>query len=182
MFSLRDARCIPPQHRLLSSRHNHMVGLYSSLHPLTYRAPVGIQFPYNHDCSIPPASHTQPSLSLYYYCHLWGQIWPCWPSDLSKAYAPREATTHTPHPDVCMYEYCDVCVCNLMPCDRSAHWPAYTSSWQLEQTRFQTIEFLSVHFEMFLLGKAPGLDIRVTWGGECPVITLQYPWGMGLAH
>lgn len=45
LFSLRDAgwRC------LSSSRHIHMVGLYSAVHPITRRAPVGIQFRYNHD-------------------------------------------------------------------------------------------------------------------------------------
>lgn len=60
LFSLSDAHRIPPLQCLSSSQHIHMVGLYSSLHPLTYMAPVGIQFRYNHDgCISPlPTAHT----------------------------------------------------------------------------------------------------------------------------
>lgn len=54
LFCLRDAHCKPPQQCLSSSQYIHMVGLYSSLRPLTYRAPVGIQFCCNHDGWIPP--------------------------------------------------------------------------------------------------------------------------------
>lgn len=32
------------------------------------------------------------------------------------------------------------------------------------------------------LGKSSRLGHQSDQGGECPVITLQYPWGMGLAH
>lgn len=66
-----------------------------------------------------------PPPSLYYYCHLRGQIWPRWPSDLSEAYVPREntATTHTLHCDVYMHEYCDISVCIfIMLCSCLAHW------------------------------------------------------------
>lgn len=64
LFSLRDAgwRC------LSSSRHNHMVGLYSTVHPITRKSPVGIQFRYNHDdrTNVPPPLSSR---AVYYYCH-----------------------------------------------------------------------------------------------------------------
>lgn len=58
-------------------------------------------------------------LNLYYYCHLrGGQIWPRWPSDLSKACVPggvgwgeNAATTPSFYRD----EFsCDIYVCILM--------------------------------------------------------------------
>lgn len=113
---LRDARCIPPQPRLSSSQRIHMDGLYSSLCPHTSRAPVGIHFPCNNESCITPTSNTAAcSTSLYYYCHLRGQIWPCWPSDLSVAHVPWEriATTPTIHSDVCVPEPSDISACIL---------------------------------------------------------------------
>lgn len=53
LFSLRDPHCAPLQQCLSSRRHIHMVGLYSSLRPLTCRAPVGTQARCNHDGSHP---------------------------------------------------------------------------------------------------------------------------------
>lgn len=64
-FTLRDAHCIPLQQCLSSSQHIRMVGLYFSPHPLTYRAPVGIQFQCNHDGWIPPPHTTHYSLQAF---------------------------------------------------------------------------------------------------------------------
>lgn len=107
VYSLKDAHCFPSQLCLSSSEHIHMVGLYSSMHPFTYKAPVGIP---------PPNTHTRrttPSKPLlYYYCHLRAEIWPRWPSDLSEAWVPGEntATARTAlHCDVRVYGHCDIC-------------------------------------------------------------------------
>lgn len=81
--------------------HIHMVGHYSSLHPLTRRSHVGIHFccNYNACISVLLPHHTLPS---NYCCHLREHIWPCWPSDLGRAYIPRDHTLQLLQFIVCM--------------------------------------------------------------------------------
>lgn len=63
--------------------------------------------------SLPTACAALPPPSCYYYCHLRGQIWPCWPSDLYGAHVPGEnmATNRSFHCDARLYGCCDICSC-----------------------------------------------------------------------
>lgn len=63
-----------------------MVGLYSSLRPLTYRAPMGIQFRCNHDGWIP----TYPRFIII--VTLGARFGPVSPQTLSEAYIPGTFT------------------------------------------------------------------------------------------
>lgn len=61
---------------------SHMVGLYSSLHPLTFTAPSGILLHWISALLPPLQPYTHYSLlRLYYYCHLRGPVWLCGASD-----------------------------------------------------------------------------------------------------
>lgn len=149
--------------------HHHSTSIWLAYIPACVLSHVGPLWEFNsvvimmvgsppswHGALLPP--------SRYYYCHLRGQIWPRWPSDLSEAYVLRghTATAHTLRCDVCMYEYCDISACFLvMLCDCDCMCEAADSHVQLKQTWFQTVEVLLAHFVMSLLGEAAGVDIRV---------------------
>lgn len=79
---------------------------------------------------------------------------------------------------------CDICSCIIStPRDRfsplACACATTDSRVRLEQTGSRTAEVLTVHFSMSLLAKSSRRGQRSDPGGECPVITLQYPRGQG---
>lgn len=107
-------------HSLSSSQHIHMVGLYSSLRPLTYKAPVGIQFCCNHDGWIQPPPQKQHSPPLKAFIIIvtlgprFGPFGPqTFPRRASLGSGPQLQLVHF-HCDGCMYEYCGISACVLI--------------------------------------------------------------------
>lgn len=176
LFRLRDAgwRC------LSSSHHIHMVGLYSAVHPITRRAPVGIQFRYNHDdCNNRASSHHTPpplpSRAVYYYCHPQGpHLGPLWPSDLCEmcvSFPPRcqgvlwvwewERGVGGSHGSVGapVHKHCGICPCYCRHATATV-WPTslHVGSEQQQQRQQQQQRPFIVAFFCVPLGGRGGLS------------------------
>lgn len=164
MFSLRDAHRVAPPQRLSSSRHVHMLGLYSSMHPLTYRAPVGIQFRYNHDGCIPHPHHPSPPHALHYPLQAviiivtsGARFGPVGPQTFTARMSPGRTWLQTVVFIVMRSctAGCDICSCIIStPRDRfsplACACATTDSRVRLKQTGSRTAEVLTVHFSMSL--------------------------------
>lgn len=176
MFSLRDARRVAPPQRLSSSRRIHMLGLYSGMHPLTYRALVGIQFRYNHDGCIPhtprpsqPRAPHYPLQAVIIIVTSGAKFGPVGPQTFTARTSPGRTWPQTVVFIVmrsCTAN-CDICPCIIStPRDRfsplACACATTDSRVRLKQAGSRTAEVLTAHFSMSLLGGSKKLSAKPT--------------------